>query len=111
MVRETAWREAREASARDVHPNSHTEPVVPPPPHHRAPDTVTHVRPGEARPAVVPDDHILVQLPQGPAWLSPADAGACQAELDRRAQKEALREEREEERRQYYRLIGKRYPD
>ena len=54
---------------------------------------------------------VLVDLPTGPKWLEPAMAAACEAELERRRRHEAVRQQREQDKIEYYALIGKRYPD
>ena len=62
----------------------------------------------------VAPDHaglVLVDLPTGPKWLEPAMAAACEAELERRRRHEAIRQQREQDKIEYYALIGKRYPD
>jgi hypothetical protein len=54
---------------------------------------------------------ILVDLPdRGLTYLEPSAAASCLQELARRARGAAERAQREEDKREYYRLVGKDYP-
>jgi hypothetical protein len=54
---------------------------------------------------------VPVDLPdRGVTYMTPAEAASCEEELERRRQWDAVRAEREDDRRDYYARIGKEYP-
>jgi hypothetical protein len=114
QMRHEAAARVHEVSRRSPEPNL----VVPPPDGAavsagdcEADEPTVHVASVSHRPDGVPEGYVLVHLPTGPKWFSPAGAASCLDTLSERARQEAERERREDERREYYAKIGKPYPD
>jgi hypothetical protein len=55
---------------------------------------------------------VAVDLPdRGVTYMTPAQAASCEEELERRRQWDAVRAQREDDRRSYYAQVGREYPD